>query len=124
LTDGRVDLRSYQKPHITDQTVAALAARTAAISDPAIDAAAIEPARVQVKLKDGRTIEVASDTIKGSPREPLSEAELIAKFRGCLEFGLGASPSAADRLAAAVFDLEKSGDAARDLIDAFPLPIP
>lgn len=122
LTDGRVDLRSYQKPHITDSAVAALAARTTAISDPAIEAAAIEPARVRLRLRDGRTIETSSDTIKGSPREPLSEAELIAKFRDCLAFGLAASRSAADRLAEVVLDLERSRDAARDIIGAFPPP--
>lgn len=120
LADGRVDLRSYQKPHITDPKVAALAARTAVVSDPAIDATAIEPARVRLKLKDGRTLEAASDTIKGSPQEPMSESELTAKFRGCLEFGLGASPSQSDRLAEVVSSLEKSADAARDIVAAFP----
>lgn len=122
LADGRVDLRSYQRPQISDPGIAALAARTTAISDPSIDAAAIEPTRIRVKLRDGRVVEAEADTIKGSPQEPLSETELIAKFRGCLEFGLGAPASAADRLAAVIFDLEKSRDAARDIIDAFPRP--
>jgi 2-methylcitrate dehydratase PrpD len=120
LTDGRADLTSYQKPHITDAAVAALAARTSVISDPAIEASAIEPARIRLKLKDGRSIEVAADTIKGSPQSPMSESELIDKFRGCLEFGLGATRAQSDRLAQVVANLESSTDAARDLIAAFP----
>ena len=90
LTDGRVDLRTYQRPQITDPAVAALTARISVISDPAIEATAIEPARVKIRLKDGRSIERAADTIKGSPQEPLTAADLLAKFHDCLEFGLGA----------------------------------
>jgi 2-methylcitrate dehydratase PrpD len=122
LSDGKVDLRSYVRPAITDPAIAALAARTAVVSDPAIDPTAIEPARVIVRLKDGSTLERASDTIKGSPQEPLTEADLLAKFYDCLEFGLGANRADADRLARAVNTLEKSTDVARDLVDAFPQP--
>ena len=46
--------------------------------------------------------------------------EILGKFRGCLEFGLGTSPSQADRLAAVVCDLETTPDAAAALIAAFP----
>lgn len=122
LIDGRVDLRSYQQPNITKPAVVALAARTTVVADPAIEPTAIEPARVKLRCRDGKLVEVGSDTIKGSPQDPMSEAELIAKFRDCLDFGLGASASAADRLAGVVLDLERSRDAARDIIDAFPLP--
>ncbi|MEK7230894.1 MAG: hypothetical protein AAB115_02635, partial [Pseudomonadota bacterium] len=83
---------------------------------------AIEPARVKVTLNDGRVIEAGSNTIKGSPQEPMSEDELLAKFRGCLEFGLGAKRAAADRLADAVLNLDKATDAAQTLVAAFPLP--
>jgi 2-methylcitrate dehydratase PrpD len=120
LTDGRVDLRSYQKPQITDPAVAAFAARTTVVSDPAIEASAIEPARVRLKLKDGRSIDTDSDTIKGSPQAPMSESELTGKFRACLEFGLGATRAQSDRLAQVVADLENSADAARDIVAAFP----
>ena len=72
LTDGRVDLRTYQRPQIHGSSHAALTARTSVISDPAIEATAIEPARVKIRLKDGRSIRRAADTIKGSPQEPLT----------------------------------------------------
>jgi len=121
LTDGAVGLRSYQKPGITDSAVTALAARTVIVSDPAIDPAAIEPARVHLRLADGRDIETGRDTIKGSPQEPMTEAEVLAKFRGCLEFGLGASRSQADRLAETVQNLDSAADAAGALVGAFPV---
>ena len=120
LADGRVDLRTYQKPAITDPAVAALAARIKVVSDSSIDATAIEPARLRLTLHDGHTIERASDTIKGSPEAPMSEDELKEKFRSCLEFGLGAKRAQSDHLAQVVLNLEKSADAARDIAAAFP----
>jgi len=120
LTDARVDLRSYRKPAISDPAVIALAAKTRAVDDPAIEPAAIEPARIKVTLNDGRVIEVRSDTIKGSPQEPMNEDELLAKFHDCLEFGLGATRVEADRLADAVMNIDKATDVAAAIVGAFP----
>jgi 2-methylcitrate dehydratase PrpD len=108
------------RPRITDSAIAALTARTAVISDPAMDPTAIEPARVKIRLKDGRSIERSADTIKGSPQEPLTGADLLAKFHDCLEFGLSAPRAESDRLAEVVENLEYSTDAARDIVGAFP----
>jgi 2-methylcitrate dehydratase PrpD len=58
LTDARVDLRSYQKPAISDAAVVALAGKVTVIDDASIDATAIEPARIKVTRNDGRVIEV------------------------------------------------------------------
>lgn len=120
LADGRVDLQTYRKPAICEPRIVALTQVTKVISDPAIDATAIEPARVKVKLKTGRAMEAASNTIKGSPEEPMSAQELLAKLRACLEFGLGATAGEADRLADAIANLEKADDAGRAIVDAFP----
>lgn len=120
LADGKVDLHSYQKPAISAPQVVALTRLTRVIDDPAIEPAAIEPARIKVTLKDGRALEVSSSTIKGSPREPMTEQELLAKFRRCLEFGLGASRTAAEHLAETIFNLEQADDAAAALVVAFP----
>jgi len=120
LADGKVDLRTYQKPAINDPAIAALAARVRAMPDPAIDPTAIEPARVKLALSDGSTRELASLAMKGSPAEPMSEAEMLAKFYDCFESGLEASRAEADRLAAAIDDIERAPDAARALLAAFP----
>jgi len=120
LADGRVDLNTYQKPGISDPRIVALARATRVVSDPAITATAIEPARVTVTLRNGRVLEAASDTIKGSPAEPLNEAELRAKLRACLAFGVGADEGEADRLADAIANLESADDAGRTIVEAFP----
>jgi 2-methylcitrate dehydratase PrpD len=122
LADGRVDLSSFQRPQIADPVVAALAARVQVKSDSTIEPTAIEPASVKVTLKDGRAVELTAAVMKGSPRQPLTDAELLAKFYDCLEFGLGTPRAKAERLAQAVTGLERSTDAARDIIAAFPLP--
>ncbi len=98
----------------------ALAGKVRAVDDPAIDPTAIEPARVTVTLNDGRVIEVKSDTVKGSPQEPMSEDELLNKFRDCLEFGVGAKRADADKLADAIMSLENATDAGAALVGAFP----
>ncbi len=120
LSDGKVDLHSYRKPAITDSGIAALTAITQVVDDPAIAPTAIEPARVKLTLKSGKVIELKRDTIKGSPQDPLNDAEMRAKVRGCLEFGLGASAAEVDRLADVIATLEQSSDAARSILDAFP----
>ena len=120
LHDGRVDLKSFQKPAISDPAIVALASKVRTVDDPAIDPTAIEPARVTVTLNDGRTVEVKSDTVKGSPQEPMSEDELLGKFRSCLEFGVGASRADADKLADAVMQIENAADAGAAIVGAFP----
>jgi 2-methylcitrate dehydratase PrpD len=120
FADGKVDLHSYRKPAITDSTIAALAAITKVVDDPAINPTAIEPARVKLTLKSGKVIELKRDTIKGSPQDPMNDSEMRAKVRGCLEFGLGASAADVERLADVVAALEKSKDAAKTILDAFP----
>jgi 2-methylcitrate dehydratase PrpD len=120
LTDARVDLRSFAQAAISDPAVVALAAKVRAVDDPAIDPTAIEPARVTVTLNDGRIVEVKSDTVKGSPQEPMSEDELLAKFRDCLDFGAGAGRADADKLADAIMHIEDATDVGAALVGAFP----
>jgi 2-methylcitrate dehydratase PrpD len=120
LTDARIDLLSFQKPAIIAPAVVALAGKVRAVDDPAIAPTAIEPARVTVTLNDGRAVEIRSDTVKGSPEEPMSEDELLAKFRGCLEYGLGASRADADQLADAIMSIENATDVGAAIVGAFP----
>ncbi len=121
FADGKVDLHSYRKPAITDSSIAAIAAIIKVVDDPAINPTAIEPARVKLTLKSGKVIELKRDTIKGSPQDPMTDAEMRAKVRGCLEFGLGASAADVERLADVVAALDTSADAAKSILDAFPV---
>ena len=120
LADGKVDLQSYRKSAITDSAIAAITAITRVVDDPAIDPTAIEPARVKLTLKNGNVVELKRDTIKGSPQDPMNDAEMRSKVRGCLEFGIGATAADVDRLADVVASLQTSGDAAKSIREAFP----
>jgi len=120
LHDGKVDLASYTRPAITAPQVAALAAKTRVVDDPAIPRTAIEPVRVRVTLAGGRIIEKRLDVIKGSAQNPLTAAERMAKFYDCLEFGFGAPQSAADRLAEVLLNIDRESNAAAAIVAAFP----
>ena len=50
----------------------------------------------------------------------MSEDELLGRFRGCLEFGLGVKQGDTDRLAEVVMNLETATNAAEALVCAFP----
>lgn len=119
LADGRVGPASYERPAITEPAVAALARRVRVVSDPGIDADAMEPVSVVIALRDGRSVTREGATIKGSAQEPMSEREVLDKLRACLEFG-GHAPSAAERILEAGSTLEQAPDAARALVAAFP----
>jgi 2-methylcitrate dehydratase PrpD len=120
LADGQVDLGSYVSTAIVEPRIVALTRVTNVVSDPSIEPTAIEPARVKVALKSGRVLEVSSETIKGSPQEPMTPDELRSKLRGCLAFGLGATEGQADEFARTIADLEHSRDAGRTIVEAFP----
>lgn len=120
LADGKVDLRTYTRPNITEPRIAALTAVTTIVDDVAIDPTAIEPVRILLSLKDGRTIERGTDIVKGSPQAPMTAAERMAKFYDCLEFGLGATRAQANRLAEVLLNIDREPDAATAIVAAFP----
>jgi 2-methylcitrate dehydratase PrpD len=121
LIDGRVDLRSYHETVLADPAVVALTEKIHVIDDPAMDPAT-QGARVAVTLRDGTVLRAQRDKMKGSPDDPMSEEELLAKFGQCLEFGIGASRAECDRLAEVALNIERVNDAAATIVGAFPSP--
>jgi len=69
---------------------------------------------IGVDTTDGRHFETSASFGKGSPQNPMSDDELIAKFAGCLEWG-GRGAVDAVGLAQRVLDLE-SETSVRDLL--------
>lgn len=119
LIDGAVDLRSYTRPAITDPGVTALAARVRAVSDPGEPPTAMGPSRIDLRLADGTDLQICGRHVPGSPELPLSEAQILDKFRGCMNFGLDLAPSALDPFIERVMGLETLPDI-RLLVEAFP----
>lgn len=83
LVDGAMGMAQFADTRIHDPALLALAQKVRVEIDPAIDAVypGVTPTRVEVTLKDGRKLVNQVDMPKGDPRAPLTEAELIAKFR-------------------------------------------
>jgi len=66
------------------------------------------PARVAITLENGRRLDGANEYPKGDPENPLSERELITKFKNLTEGGL--PPPQADVIIDRVLGLESMSD--------------
>lgn len=119
LHDGAVDVRTFQRPQITDPSIAAIAARTTVMSDADMDPIAMGPVRVRLEMRSGEPLTADSSRLLGGPDAPLSQEMLVDKFRACLNVGLGAEQAVSDRLADLVLNLEREPHAIV-LVAAFP----
>jgi 2-methylcitrate dehydratase PrpD len=61
---------------------------------------------IDIELTDGRTVNGRADFGKGSPANPMSDAELADKFRDCAQWGGLPKPNA-EKVIDLVFGLEK-----------------
>jgi 2-methylcitrate dehydratase PrpD len=112
LARGSAGLEGFRAPTITDPDLVALAQRVEVVLDETLSPTALPPTVVDVELTDGTRLRRARNTVLGSPEEPMSEAEVFAKFRRCLEEGLGTGAAAAEGFAARVLRLGPREDAA------------
>jgi 2-methylcitrate dehydratase PrpD len=122
LTDGRVDLTTFAPDALVDPRIAALTKCTRVVPDPDMDPIAMGPVRVQLTLRDGRTLAADTTKLLGGPEAPLSEEIMLDKFRSCLKVGLNADRAAADRLAETVLQLERASNSAI-LAQVFPAAV-
>jgi 2-methylcitrate dehydratase PrpD len=119
LSDGRIDLNSYTQSAVIDPAVAALAARLSVAIDAHEAATDMAPSKIKVTRKDGSVVEAASRAIPGSPAAPMTETEILEKFKGCLSFGLDCPESEAAAFAQTVLAVEDLPDIS-GLTRAFP----
>ncbi len=111
LIDGAIGHDSYTEAKITDPAVIELAQRLTVTADPAVEETALAPSRVDLTLTDGTAASRARTTVKGSPEEPMAEAEVRDKFDANMAFGLGADTAATAALADATLGLDALPDA-------------
>lgn len=80
--DRAVGQRQFAPDRIADPAVRALLGNTEVVADAELTKLypAKFPARVTVKLKNGRTVQAYRDFPKGDPQDPLTPAEIEAKF--------------------------------------------
>jgi 2-methylcitrate dehydratase PrpD len=83
LRYGHVQLGDFTDTRLRDEDIRALMRKVRIQSDPELTAAYPRkwPARVQIVLKDGRRLSAANEYPKGDPENPLSEEEVIGKFK-------------------------------------------
>ena len=86
LTRGAVGLEDFSAARLSDPAVLALAARIEVAADANLDPAAFTPAEATATYVDGSRACVAILAQLGSPAQPLSEAQHLAKARACLAF--------------------------------------
>jgi len=110
LRFGRVGLQEFTEARIKDPEILELMPRIKVEADPDLTKAypGRWPARVEIVYADGSRIEGASDYPKGDPENPLTEEELIQKFRELTAAIL--DDRQAGRLIERAMELEKISD--------------
>lgn len=93
LVDGEVTFASARsRERMSDPAVLAVKKRVELIADPAlVDAEAPRSAKVEVRLKDGRTLSHFTRHAYGTQENPMDDEAVSAKARGLLEPVLGSS---------------------------------
>jgi 2-methylcitrate dehydratase PrpD len=113
LRYGHVSLEDFSPARLEDPDLLTLMGRIIVDSDPEISRRYPRkwPARVEIFLRDGRHLTDASDYPKGDPENPLSDEEVIEKFKRLTSDQLS-SPKA-ERIAERVMNLEEMDDVSR-----------
>jgi 2-methylcitrate dehydratase PrpD len=114
LIEGRVGLGDFSPDRLARDDIAAISRRITVIEDGQTDPAAFTPQTLTLRLASGVEETFHITSLYGSPADPLSSDDNIAKFRDCCAFGFG-GPRAdvEDALIRAVAGIETLDDAGR-----------
>jgi 2-methylcitrate dehydratase PrpD len=103
-----VRLRHFRVEAIRDREVRSLLEHVSIAVEPGSD---FLPARVEVTMRDGQIRSHTVTTLKGSPDNPLTAAELLAKIEDCLAFApAGCTALDAPGLQRLIENVETMGD--------------
>lgn len=112
LLSGGVGLDDFSDAALRDSATGIVASKISVETQANPDSAAFVPQTLKVVLRNGAEMTARIEELPGTPRRPLTRDQQVAKFRGCLAFGLGAGhDAAADRLIAELDRLETLPDA-------------
>jgi 2-methylcitrate dehydratase PrpD len=106
LLEGKLELGTFTDEKVNERRAQDALAKVRVICDPTIP----EPGPycpVAVELKTGGRLEHTAKVAKGHPHNPMTESEVLAKFRSNAQLAI--SRSRAEELAAQVHDLETVG---------------
>lgn len=110
LADGYVLPQSFHDEKLKDPAIWDLLGKITVVADPEIDALfpQVKRARVTITTTSGETHTVQTDAAKGAPGDPLTDDELIAKFRANADGVLTSEQQ--DRAITATFEFEQVTD--------------
>jgi 2-methylcitrate dehydratase len=113
LVDREVTPRSFSPERIADPRLRAQLGKVRVVADPEIEQLfpALQRVRVVITTSDGRRLERQLDYPKGDPRNPLTDAELRAKF--CALGQDAATPVELERMLDAIASAEQYDDASQ-----------
>ncbi|MGB3455395.1 MAG: MmgE/PrpD family protein [Litorimonas sp.] len=116
LRRGTVGLGDFTRESLDDPDLLALAQRVSVTANHVEDPAEFVPQSVRAVLSDGSERLAMTARLFGSPSDPLSREQHLAKFRACVAFGLSEDKAkpVADALIARTDHLERFDDV-RDL---------
>lgn len=82
LVTGTTGVESFTAERVADPAIRALATRVTVREDPAMTAQLPDrrPARIRLHLRDGRTLEAATETNRGDWADPYAPEEIRAKY--------------------------------------------
>jgi 2-methylcitrate dehydratase PrpD len=110
LLDKTVSFKAaHDKPRMQDAATLRQRAKVQLVQDDAL--ARLLPVRVaivELTLSDGKVVSERVEAVRGTPRNPMSRAEVIEKCKGLMVPVLGAENTL--RLTEAVFSLEALAD--------------
>ncbi len=83
IADGNVLPSSFEEEKLRDPRIWALLPKIKVVADPGVDALfpAVKRAIVRITTTDGEVYEEQVDHAKGSPENPMSDDDIVAKFR-------------------------------------------
>ncbi|MCH8876032.1 MAG: MmgE/PrpD family protein [Chloroflexi bacterium] len=83
VVDGNVLPESFSDEKLKDPRIRELLAKIKVVSDPEIDELfpRIKRARVTITTTDGQSYTAQTDVAKGDPADPMSDEDIVAKFR-------------------------------------------
>lgn len=108
LLDERVGVASFSRARLSDPDALELAARVRYTVDPQSPFPRTFPGCVRVRLSDGSVLEARQEHNRGGPEQPLSEAEVVEKYRDNASRAL--APARVAELEKAVLGVEGAAD--------------
>jgi 2-methylcitrate dehydratase PrpD len=115
--DKKIFLDSYTPQAMARRDVRELMSRISVSEDKSLPSLA---ARIHTTLKDGRKLSKETIYMKGHPRNPLTEQELVDKFMMCVPYSAyKISDEVADNVIRAILNL----DEVADVVSALLLPL-